>query len=74
MMQKAKKRTLFLIGLLITGILGTLSTYTKSNYSQEESLFATRVYADLQAYEWDYGSCGGDGGGCGGCSSGDSGY
>lgn len=74
MIHKVKKRTLFLISLCITGIISSLTSYTRSTYSKDDSIFATKVYADLKAYEWDYGSCGDGGGGCGGCSAGDSGY
>ncbi len=72
MIRKAKKRTLFLMGMLITGLLSTVGTYSRSNYSKDDSLFASKAYADLDIYNGGVG--GGDGGGdaacggCGGCS------
>lgn len=75
MIQRAKKKTSFLLGILITGILGTIGGYVNSNYSKNSSLFVTIAKADIpgsSGFGGDGGSGGdgGDGGGSGGdCSS-----
>lgn len=69
MIQKAKKRTLFLLGILVTSILGVMHNYTRSMHS-DESLFISTAHADVASFAataW-------TGDGCGGCSGGDSGY
>ncbi|MFA6078046.1 MAG: hypothetical protein WC724_03465 [Candidatus Paceibacterota bacterium] len=84
MIQKAKKKTSFLLSILITGILGTIGGYVNSNYSKNSSLLAPIAKADIPATSADIfggssagdagsgdgGGSGGDGGGSGGdCSS-----
>jgi hypothetical protein len=69
MIQKAKKRTLFLIGIIITSLAGVVGAHIRSSYSRDESLImsslASPVYADAcPTCTWM--------GDSGGCSGGDS--
>lgn len=77
MIQKAKKKTSFLISVLITGILGTVGGYLSANYSKNSSFFAPIAKADVPASSGFGGSVGdgdsgggGGGGGGGDCSDG----
>jgi hypothetical protein len=66
MIQKAKKRTLFLVGLLFTGIIASIAGQLRSGYSKEESLFVSTASADVASYtggQW-------TGDGCAGCCDG----
>ncbi len=82
MIQKAKKKTSFLIGILATGILSVIGGYISSNYSRDGSFLTPIAKADVPnplsgtgfegtSASIDAGSGGGDGGGGGGgdCSS-----
>lgn len=66
MIQKTKKQTLLLMGMVVTGLIGIVSTGLRSNYSKDNSLFISTVHADYTAYT----VADGGGSGCGGCSSG----
>lgn len=68
MIQKVKKRSLFLVSILVTGLLGLVSNHLRTNFSKEDSLLITTVYADFVDWTVDSGSACGDG--CGGCSGG----
>ena len=50
MIQKTKKKTLFLIGLLLTGVVGSMSDYIRNNYTKVGSLIldssVNTAYAD----------------------------
>ncbi len=80
MIQKAKKRTLFLIGLIITSLAGVVGAHVRSSYSKEDSLLmsslASPAYADAcPSCTWfsDSGGCsGGDSSAGGGADGGDS--
>ncbi len=66
MVQRAHKRTLFLIGILFASIAGVAGSYLRSNYSKGDSLFLPNVaHADAANWNWAVGS---SGDGCGGCS------
>ncbi len=70
---KAKKKSLFFLGLLVTSLFGSVSGYLRVHVSKDDdadSLLASTAHADAQAWVW--GSGDGAGEGCGGCS-GDSG-
>ncbi len=79
MIQKAKKKTLFLISVSVTGVLGIIGGYISSNYSRDGSFLTPIAKADVpnplsgtglngDSSSVDAGS--GDGGGSGGdCSS-----
>jgi hypothetical protein len=72
MIQKAKKKTFFLIGLLITGFIGMIAGQNRAGYSKDTSLLissiTTHAYADATTVTtW------GGGDGCGGCSGSDTG-
>jgi len=66
MIRKARKKTLFLMGMLITGLVSIVAGSVRSNYSKDNSLLFTEAHADLAAFGWNPGSCG-DGSNCGGC-------
>lgn len=71
MFQSVKKRTLFFLSILITGLVGVVGNYIRTNYSKNSSLIVPIAHADYTLYTWtDPGSCdtGGGGDGCGGCS------
>lgn len=78
MIQKAKKKTLFLISVSVTGVLGIIGGYISSNYSRDGSFLVPIAKADIPATGGiegagtptvDAGS--GDGSGGGGGSGGD---
>lgn len=78
MIQRAKKKTSFLLGVLVTGILGTIGGHLNSNYSRDSSLIVPTAKADIPlVYDELYG--GGEtinsftGDGCGGSTGGSSG-
>jgi hypothetical protein len=58
-----------MLGLLLGGVFGSISTYVRSQYSKSDSWIVPSAHADIQPYTWDPGLCGD---GCGGCSGGDS--
>lgn len=62
-----KKRSLFLIGLLVSGISGVVVNYFTDNYSKDGSLILPTAHADYTNYP-----TGGTGDGSGGCSDGGS--
>jgi hypothetical protein len=66
MIQKFKKRTFFLAGLLFTGIIASFLGHVRSGYSKEDSLFLTTAQADEAPYTG--GTWAGDG--CAGCCDG----
>lgn len=68
MIRKARKKTLFLVSMLITGLVSIVAGSLRSNYSKDDSLLLTEAHADLAYYGWNPGSCG-DGSNCGGCSA-----
>lgn len=47
MIQKAKKKTSFFLGILVTGILGTIGGYINSNYSKDGSFLIPVAKADV---------------------------
>jgi hypothetical protein len=47
MIQKAKKKTSFFLGILVTGILGTIGGYVNSNYSKDSSFLIPVAKADV---------------------------
>ncbi len=47
MIQKAKKRTSFFLGILVTSILGTIGGYVNSNYSKDGSFLVPVAKADV---------------------------
>lgn len=66
LLQQFRKRTLFIVGILVTSITGLVTNYINNNYSKSESLIIPTAHADYAVYT-------GGGDGCGGCS-GDSSY
>ncbi len=71
---QVKKRSLFLLGVLATGLLGSVGGYLRVHISKEDdsdSLLASTAHADVQ--EWGWQSNDGGGEGCGGCSADSSG-
>lgn len=67
MIHRARKRTLFIFGVILASIAGLASGHVRSNYSKEGSLFLPNVaHADSANWNW---TVGGSGDGCGGCSS-----
>lgn len=69
MLYKTKKKLLFFLGVLFTGLSGLISGYMRTNYSKEDSsLFTPTANADVAPWAWGYGDGGGAGDGCGGCS------
>lgn len=47
MIKKAQKRVLFLVGIMLTGLLGAAVNYVRTNYSKEESSLFSTVHADI---------------------------
>lgn len=67
MVRKIKKRALFILGALVAGFLGLLTSYTREHYSRDNSLLViSPAKADLAIWTGDGSDSGGDG--CGGCS------
>ena len=67
-----KKRSLFYLGAVLTGLAGIVGSYFGKQYSKEDSLLVSSAHADVAPWSWGFGD--GDGGdGSGGCSDGDSG-
>ncbi|TSC54650.1 MAG: hypothetical protein LiPW30_116 [Parcubacteria group bacterium LiPW_30] len=74
MIQKAKKKTSFLLSILVTGILGTIGGYISSNYSKDSSFLVPVAKADVPFNPFGGGGDGGSGGdGDGGSGGGDGG-
>lgn len=66
MVQRARKKTLFFISLILGSVVGLIGSHlAKSGFSRDFSLLLPQAYADATSW-W-----GGDGD-CGGCSAGDS--
>ena len=63
MIQKLIKRSSFLVGIAVVGVISTVNNYFTSNYSKESSVFIDHVHADAVPYSW----TGYLGDGCGGC-------
>lgn len=69
MIKKVQKRTLFVLGVIITSLLGGVGGYIRANYSKGSSLLSVNVaHADVANWPTDplvvdTGGCG-----CGGCS------
>lgn len=79
MIQKAKKRTSFFLGILITSILGAIGGHINANYSKDGSFLVPVAKADIPATSADifggsalYVDAGSGGSGCDG-GSGDGG-
>ena len=70
-----KKRSLFYLGAVLTGLAGIVGSYFGKQYSKEDSLLVSSAHADVAPWAWGFGDGGGVGGGdgSGGCSDGDSG-
>ncbi|MFA5132144.1 MAG: hypothetical protein WC444_02330 [Candidatus Paceibacterota bacterium] len=72
-----KKRALFFVGVVVTSVVGGLTSFLQTNYSKNESLlsgslFAETAHADIAPSDASN-LCGGDSGGAGGdggCSDG----
>ncbi|MFA6078043.1 MAG: hypothetical protein WC724_03450 [Candidatus Paceibacterota bacterium] len=62
MIQKAKKRTSFFLGILVTSILGTIGGYVNSNYSKDGSFLVSVAKADVPS---PFGGTGFEGGSAG---------
>jgi hypothetical protein len=75
MFSKMKKRSLFYLGAVLTGLAGIVGSYFGKQYSKEDSLLVSSAHADVAPWAWGFGDGGGVGGGdgSGGCSDGDSG-
>ncbi len=80
MVRIVKKRALFMVGVLLTTIVGSVSSLVKTNFSKEVSFFVDIAHADIPAAPTGGEPAGGDsgagaGGGAGagadaGCSDG----
>ena len=71
MFSKMKKRSLFYLGAVLTGLAGIVGSYFGKQYSKEDSLLVSSAHADVAPWAW--GFDGGSTDGSGGCSDGDSG-
>lgn len=67
MIQRAKKRTMFLAGLLLASVFGFISAHVRSNYSKTDSLLVSSVVPSVYADAG--GAWAGDSGGCSGSDS-----
>ena len=47
MIKRAQKRVLFLVGIMLTGLLGAAVNYVRTNYSKEDSSLFSSVHADI---------------------------
>lgn len=71
MAKAIKKRFLFIIGLFVTSLVGSLTGFFHSQTSTKNSLLATTAFADTAPAPGDPGYvAGGDGGGGGGSDGG----
>lgn len=55
MIRNIRRKTLFFIGIFLTGLLGILNSYTRTNYSKSNSLIVPTANADVPST---CGSCG----------------
>jgi len=52
MILNVRKKILFFIGIFLTGLIGILSGYMRTNYSKSSSLIAPNVRADVVVCGW----------------------
>jgi len=71
MIKVIKKRTSFLLSILVTGILGTIGGYVSSNYSKDGSFLVPIAKADIPAPAGTVGTVGDSGGEAGDAAGGD---
>ena len=67
MINFLKKKTLFMFGVLFTGVMSILSFFI-NNSSKDDSLFVPIVSADISAWSGTDAGGGSGGSSCGGCS------